>query len=66
MGVNEPIDEYSLHRMGVANPRAGWNPYILKESIFTEREGVWVAIDITVAWETWMTYWIDDVAVSIT
>jgi len=66
LGMEEPIDKGSFHRIGVANRIAGWSPYVLKERVFAEHKGIWIAIGIAVAWETWMTYSIDDVTVYIT
>jgi hypothetical protein len=65
MGDNEPVGESSFLRLGSANPARGWNQFGLSGDVETLDGEVWVAMGISVAWETWMTYFIDDVLVNV-
>ena len=52
--------------LGQANEVAGWKRYTHETTLQTGSSGeVWVAVGITVRWETEMTYNIDDVKVTI-
>ena len=52
--------------MGVANEVAGWKNYAYTADLNTDSNGeAWVAVGISVRWETYMTYYIDDVKMEI-
>ena len=65
-GISNPEVEADFSILGQANKVAGWKRYAHKTTLQTgsSRE-VWVAVGITVRWETEMTYNIDDVKVTI-
>lgn len=61
IGNDRPVNESSFERVGQANPAAGWNEFALEKDLSSDGE-IWIAVGITVAWETWMTYFIDDIS----
>jgi hypothetical protein len=65
-GLVEPQVEDDLAIVGLANEAAGWKNYVNTANLNTDSNGeVWVAVGITVRWETYMTYYIDDVRIEI-
>jgi hypothetical protein len=65
-GLVEPQVEDDFAVVGLANEAAGWKNYVYTANLNTDSNGeVWVAVGITVRWETYMTYYIDDVRIEI-
>lgn len=57
-------DDFAI--VGFANEAAGWKSYAYTADLTTDSNGeTWVAVGITVRWETYMTYYIDDVRIEI-
>jgi len=66
IGVFDPEVEDDFVVLGVANEIAGWKEYTHTATLqIGSSNEIWVAIGITVRWETEMTYNIDDVKVTI-
>jgi len=66
VGVFDPEVEDDFVVLGVANEVAGWKEYTHTATLqIGSSNEVWVAIGITVRWETEMTYKIDSVKVTI-
>ncbi|MFX0108806.1 MAG: hypothetical protein ACFE7R_11000, partial [Candidatus Hodarchaeota archaeon] len=65
-GVVNPNFEEDFTVLGPANEVVGWKRYSHEVTVSTGANGeVWVAVGITVRWETEMTYHIDDVIIAI-
>ena len=65
-GISDPEVEAAFSILGQANEVAGWKYYTHETTLQTGSSGeVWVAVGITVSWETEMTYNVDDVKVTI-
>ncbi len=65
-GTSSPEAEIDLAVLGAANQVAGWKKYTHSAVVNTDSAGeVWVAVGISVRWETLMTYYVDDVEVEI-
>lgn len=65
-GIRNPEAEESFSVVGPANEVAGWKRYSLTASIDTgSSEEIWVALGISVRWETYMTYYVDAVEVEV-
>ena len=65
-GTSDPEVEADLKVIGKANDVPGWKRYTYITTLETDSSGkVWVALGISVRWETEMTYNVDDVAVTI-
>ena len=64
-GVSDPEDEADFTVLGPANEVAGWKYYLYSATFQTGAPEMWVALGITVLWETEMTYYVDDVTVAI-
>ncbi len=65
-GVSNPEVETDFTVLGQANEVAGWKRYTHETTLYTGSSGeVWVAVGITVRWETEMTYNVDNVKVTI-
>jgi len=65
-GIRNPEAEEDFTVLGPANEVAGWKNYIYTTALNTgSSEEVWIAVGITVRWETPMTYYIDDVEIEI-
>ena len=65
-GTAKPNVENDFTIVGFANEATGWKNYVYTVNLNTDSNGeVWVAIGITVRWETYMTYYIDDVRIEI-
>jgi hypothetical protein len=63
IGDDQPVNESSFEKLGPANPIEGWNEFVLEKKLDSNGE-IWIAVGISVAWETWMTYFIDDLNVA--
>ena len=65
-GLSDPEVEEDFIVLGPANEVAGWKGYTYATTLHTETLGeMWIALGITVRWETEMTYNIDNVRVGI-
>lgn len=65
-GTKNPTSEEDFAVLGPANEVAGWKNYVYAEDLKTgSSEELWVAMGISVRWETHMTYYIDDVELEI-
>ena len=65
-GISNPEVEKDLVVLGSANEVAGWKRYTHEKTLYTGSSGeVWIAVGITVRWETEMTYNVDDVKIAI-
>jgi hypothetical protein len=65
-GLREPRTEEDFAVVGNANEVEGWKRYSYKVNINVgSGEEMWVALGLSVRWETYMTYYIDNVEVSI-
>lgn len=65
-GSSNPEVEADFTVLGQANEVSGWKRYTHTATLNTGSSGeVWVAIGISVCWETEMTYNLDDVKVTI-
>jgi hypothetical protein len=65
-GIAKPQVEDDFAVVGSANEAAGWKNYVHTANFSTDSEGeAWVAVGISVRWETYMTYYIDDVKIEI-
>jgi hypothetical protein len=64
--LQEPRTEEDFAVVGNANEVEGWKRYSYKANINVgSGEEMWVALGLSVRWETYMTYYIDNVEVSI-
>jgi hypothetical protein len=65
-GTSNPEVEADFKVVGKANDVSGWKRYTYIVTLETDSSGeVWVALGISVRWETEMTYNVDDVKVTI-
>ena len=65
-GSSNPEVEADFTVLGQANEVSGWKRYTHTATLNTGSSGeVWVAVGISVSWETEMTYNLDDVKVTI-
>jgi hypothetical protein len=65
-GSSNPEVEADFIVLGQANEVSGWKLYVHTATVNTGASGeVWVAVGISVRWETEMTYNLDDVKVTI-
>ena len=65
-GTSNPEVEADFGVLEQANEVAGWKRYTHTETVKTGLRGkIWVAVGITVLWETEMTYNLDDVRITI-
>jgi hypothetical protein len=62
-GSTKPIAEEQFTVIGTANEVAGWKNYSLNTTVNTNSAEVFVAFGISVLWETYMTYYIDDLII---
>jgi hypothetical protein len=65
VGVSNPEVEEEFIVLSPANEVTGWKRYTYNTSLHTSSAEIWIALGITVRWETEMTYNIDDVKVAI-
>jgi hypothetical protein len=65
-GAAKPTVEDDFAGVGVANEVAGWKNYAYTADLNTDSNGeAWVAVGISVRWETYLTYYIDDVKIVV-
>jgi hypothetical protein len=65
-GIFDPEVEADFTVLGQANEASGWKRYAHTASVNTDSSGqIWVAVGISVRWETEMIYNVDDVKVTI-
>ncbi|HLE75212.1 MAG TPA: hypothetical protein VI864_04110 [Candidatus Bathyarchaeia archaeon] len=63
-GIAKPEVEEDFVAVGSANEVAGWKNYVYEANVNTDSTSeAWVAVGISVRWETTMTYYIDDVRI---
>ena len=63
-GIAKPAVEEDFAVVGSANEVAGWKNYVYEANVNTDSTSeAWVAVGISVRWETTMTYYIDDVRI---
>ena len=56
-GIDKPEVEGDFAIVGLANEVAGWKNYAYTTNLTTDANGeAWVAVGISVRWETYMTY----------
>lgn len=66
IGKSNPEVEEDFTVLGQANQFSGWKSYTLKEVLNTDSSvEVWVAVGISVRWETEMTYNLDNLKITI-
>jgi hypothetical protein len=64
--VANPEVEADFTVLGPANEVAGWKEYALMANLYTgSSDRLWIAVGISVRWETHMTYYIDDIEIQI-
>jgi hypothetical protein len=66
IGVEKPDAEEDFYVLGSADEVAGWRNYAY--TVFLENASsvdVWVAVGISVRWETYLTYYIDEVEIEV-
>jgi hypothetical protein len=65
-GIAKPQVEDDFAIVGLANEAAGWKNYAYTTNLTTDSNGeAWVAVGISVRWETSMTYYIDDIRIEV-
>jgi len=65
-GVAKPEVEDDFAVVGSANEVAGWKNYVYEANVNADSTSeAWVAVGISVRWETTMTYYIDDVKTEV-
>jgi len=65
-GITKPKVEDDFAVVGVANEVAGWKNYAYEANVNTDSTAeAWIAVGITVRWETYLTYYIDNVRIEI-
>lgn len=66
VGDKNPEVEEDFQVLGAANQVQGWKTYTVSSQVETDSSGdVYVALGLSVRWETLMTYYIDDVTITI-
>ncbi|MBM4237247.1 MAG: hypothetical protein FJ151_02040 [Euryarchaeota archaeon] len=66
VGLAPPTGEQDFSVLGNADPAEGWNEFVLENDLNLEAgDYAWIAVGITVAWETFLEYELDDIAVTI-
>ncbi len=66
IGTENPEVEEDFIVIGAANEVAGWKNYTHVADLNTGSSGeIWIAVGISVRWETQMTYYIDDIEIEI-
>jgi hypothetical protein len=66
VGTENPESEEDFAVLGPANEVAGWKNYVCTANPKTgSSEELWIAVGISVRWETHMTYYLDDVEIEI-
>ena len=63
-GTAKPVEEADFTVIGSANEQAGWKRYVHNATINTDGSGqAYVAVGISVRWETLLAYCIDDIVI---
>jgi hypothetical protein len=66
IGTSNPEAEGDFVVLGAANEVAGWKDYSYRLEFDSGSSGeFWVAVGISVRWETEMTYFIDDIQIEV-
>jgi hypothetical protein len=66
VGQEDPEKKADFQVLGAANQVSGWRTYVLSVETSTGKAGeVFVALGISVRWETDLSYSIDDVRITI-
>lgn len=66
IGAENPEVEGDFYVLGSADEVAGWKNYEYTAIIDVNSSGeFWVAVGISVRWETYLTYYIDDVEIEV-
>lgn len=66
VGAKNPEAEDDFYVLGAANEVAGWKKYEYSAVLDPSQSGEgWIAVGISVRWEAYLTYYIDDVEVEI-
>ena len=66
-GSENPEAEEDFQILGSANQAEGWKTYNLNQQLQTSNSGdIYVALGFSVRWETDLTYFIDDVKITVT
>lgn len=66
VGTKNPTVEDDFIVLGAANQAEGWKTYSVSNKVETDDSGeAYVAVGISVRWETPMTYFIDDITINI-
>jgi hypothetical protein len=66
VGIRNPEVEEDFEILGEANDAEGWRAYNLINEVQTDDSGeLYVALGISVRWETHLTYFIDDISITI-
>jgi len=64
--TDNPEEESNFKVLGAANQVAGWKQYKFETAVDTGDAGeLWVALGISVRWETVMTYYVDSVEITV-
>ncbi len=65
-GVSQPNAETDFEKLGQADPAVGWNRFELTQEVEADAgDSIYVAVGITVAWETILEYEFDDVRITV-
>lgn len=66
VGPCPPLNESYFEVLGNADRKTGWTEFIVEKNIFFKNtDYAWIALGITVAWETILEYTIDDITVRL-
>jgi uncharacterized alkaline shock family protein YloU len=66
LGIKNPEVEDDFKILESTNQVLGWKEYTYEVNLNTgSNDGIWVAVGITVSWETHLSYNIDDIRIEI-
>jgi hypothetical protein len=66
IGTENPSTEGDFQVLGAADQVAGWKTYSIASEVHTDASGeIYVALGLSVRWETQLTYNIDDIVITI-
>lgn len=66
VGTYDPEIEEDFQILGPANQVSGWKEYTYEANLNTgSSDEIWVAVGITVCWETYLSYNIDDIRIEV-
>ncbi|MGQ9539001.1 MAG: hypothetical protein ACUVTE_05425 [Candidatus Bathycorpusculaceae bacterium] len=66
IGTDNPKVEGDFYVLGAADEVAEWRNYTYTATVDASASGeLWVAVGISVRWETYLTYYIDDVEIEV-